>query len=554
MDKLDNILKQALNDAREQNVDLVGDSSDIIVHVSEAEALLVDSKSGAQRSPWAQEDLYYRIVLAIKLLNRFNNKVNQTNVFNLLGIDKSSLSQEREEEFKVSRLINDILQEIPLIGQDPMFPEHTVETMGSGNLGSGELILENLNNNQLLLAANLGPALAQDINSYAFKINTETPARKIMAECLWLELTKHKWFHPLQKRIRGNMYSIHLHNAIHKIAYSSRLHSTSKEYCYLIDEDREYSFSKLIKRKGSYKKGAHSYSYEFTPRLLHYLDEAVKLFTELDIECESYEMQKEDFYISKDVFREIQPRDRYIMLSQLVAIDERGYLIDNSSTIDDKQASRIYSLFSSLKSETRRALGYINYDISACMQTIVAHYIDIEPFPLHKELLEDKRRFRSKIMEELECSYATAKEHLSAADNGKQFKNLRKKSTTLDRYIDEAETLVDTFLGKVKKDCTHLYTTALSYAKYDMVIDKWEIKKGYKKKQPVFKQGDINKFSLFFFVWTQIERQIREAMMSCFSDYVHEVHDAVYSKEDIEVAIIEKAVLEKTGIAVNIEN
>ena len=48
--------------------------------------------------------------------------------------------------------------------------------------------------------------------------------------------------------------------------------------------------------------------------------------------------------------------------------------------------------------------------------------------------------------------------------------------------------------------------------------------------------------------------EIREAMMSCFSDpeACHQVHDAVYSKEDVSVDAIEATVLELAGFIVKI--
>lgn len=83
----------------------------------------------------------------------------------------------------------------------------------------------------------------------------------------------------------------------------------------------------------------------------------------------------------------------------------------------------------------------------------------------------------------------------------------------------------------------------------------WEEKIGYDKKQPKLQQTtEFNKYSLFFFIWTQIEREIRHSMMSCFEGFVHEVHDAVYSKEIVEISLLEQKVLEHTGIKVKIEH
>jgi len=60
--------------------------------------------------------------------------------------------------------------------------------------------------------------------------------------------------------------------------------------------------------------------------------------------------------------------------------------------------------------------------------------------------------------------------------------------------------------------------------------------------------------SIYFFIWTQWERQIRESMMSCFNNpsSCHQVHDAVYSKQIIDSVTIEEKVLEYTGFKVQI--
>ena len=58
--------------------------------------------------------------------------------------------------------------------------------------------------------------------------------------------------------------------------------------------------------------------------------------------------------------------------------------------------------------------------------------------------------------------------------------------------------------------------------------------------------------SLFFFIWTQFERQIRESMMSCFDDpkACHQVHDAVYSRQQIKLSTMEEKILNDTGFKV----
>jgi hypothetical protein len=45
-------------------------------------------------------------------------------------------------------------------------------------------------------------------------------------------------------------------------------------------------------------------------------------------------------------------------------------------------------------------------------------------------------------------------------------------------------------------------------------------------------------FGMFFFVWTQIERDIRELMKPFFKSYCHDVHDAIATKEIIDIDLI----------------
>ena len=47
-----------------------------------------------------------------------------------------------------------------------------------------------------------------------------------------------------------------------------------------------------------------------------------------------------------------------------------------------------------------------------------------------------------------------------------------------------------------------------------------------------------NKFGVFFNAWTQTEREVRENMKSCVSGYCHDVHDAIATKEIVDVTLI----------------
>lgn len=61
-----------------------------------------------------------------------------------------------------------------------------------------------------------------------------------------------------------------------------------------------------------------------------------------------------------------------------------------------------------------------------------------------------------------------------------------------------------------------------------------------------------NKSSVFFFVWTWYERLIRQAMLTVLTDGI-ELHDAVYSKMDVDASIIEDTIAKFNGFKVVID-
>jgi len=62
-----------------------------------------------------------------------------------------------------------------------------------------------------------------------------------------------------------------------------------------------------------------------------------------------------------------------------------------------------------------------------------------------------------------------------------------------------------------------------------------------------------DKASVYFFIWTWYEKQIRDAMLSVISDGIP-VHDAVYSEQQLPCKDFEDAVLAQTGFEVKISH
>jgi hypothetical protein len=61
------------------------------------------------------------------------------------------------------------------------------------------------------------------------------------------------------------------------------------------------------------------------------------------------------------------------------------------------------------------------------------------------------------------------------------------------------------------------------------------------------------KSSVFFFIWTHYEKQIRDAMLSLVDDGIP-LHDAIYSKHDLPCEDFEKAISEQNGFEVKISH
>ena len=375
----------------------------------------------------------------------------------------------------------------------------------------------------------------------------------LMSLVLQMALGQRKWFHHATSMGKVSSYCGHLNGAIQGIVATNRLHSKNVHLEYLFKQDRQFTFTQLFERYDRYINGIQSYKYRLTPLMYAVLADAINIFIQLELELSKVPARESDIIMTAEMLTDINPRDIFILLNHLCGIDEEGnYIIRNE--IVDRQKSRVYSLMTSIKSDTREKLGYINYDISACMQTIVSHFVDMSRYPRHQALIDDKRVFRQSLADALNVDTDKVKEMLAAADNGSKHVRLSERSETLRAYIIEAENMVDEFMAYMKEHNPDLIVNATSYAKHEMEIVRWEKKKGYTKEQPVFDRGELNKYSLFFFVWTQIEREIRYAMMSCFHGFVHEVHDAVYSKEELPLELLEQAVLDKTGMVVKIEH
>jgi len=325
-------------------------------------------------------------------------------------------------------------------------------------------------------------------------------------------------------------YATSITSCVLSICRSGTIHHSHKGLRLLESTDATYQFTDLFMRKGCYKPGIKSFDYWTTPLLDDtILPMAWRLFSGIDFTV--IVPDASDILIPKSFM--VSLRDGRAMVSFLTSIkgvDSFGNYVVTYNEID-RQESRKYNLFSSINSDTRNNLGYINYDISAALQSIVFNFLDVSKYPAHEQMLTDKHLFRENLSNELNISVKAVKVALTAADNGQLKHNLISKSTLFAAYVSETDSIVKEFTDYIVANRPNLYSTAIKYA-------------------------DLSKkYSIFFFIWTQIERQIRDVMSKSFLNQadVREVHDAVYSKEVVDVDDMIRNVSDELGLDIKIE-
>ena len=219
-------------------------------------------------------------------------------------------------------------------------------------------------------------------------------------------------------------------------------------------------------------------------------------------------------------------------------------------SLKDNDRGRAYSIFTAIGSETRKLLGIIGYDMDSALQSIVLNHVDKSKYPEHMALNTDKKAYRNKIALECNSNYRVIKKDLSASDNGQIKSTFINKSESFARYQKESEAMVFEYMkwfSKYDKEAFHF-----AHNKAKPIYNKiWNKKK---RKYDFVDSGKKNPFSVFFFCWTMEERDIREAMKTCFSSQTFDCHDAIYSRSIASVDTLEQAIKDNTGLTVGIES
>jgi DNA-binding transcriptional MerR regulator len=234
--------------------------------------------------------------------------------------------------------------------------------------------------------------------------------------------------------------------------------------------------------------------------------------------------------------------------------------LSNLSRVDPEKG-RIYNIFSRLKKDERKALGYNNYDINGGLQiicfNILTHFPSYEDqsfYDLHAAYPlifsygndpESKKALREQIAKDLGKSIDEVKALLIAYSNGSKKKVTQ--SEQLKAFSKESDQLRREVVATIRAHQPELLESAIEQSKHSFPEDMdWQ-----SIEKEATGQESRDKASVFFFIWTYFEKQIRDAMLSVVDDGIP-VHDAIYSKQVVDYKVFEKTVLNVTGFDVKI--
>ncbi|GLX85507.1 hypothetical protein tloyanaT_17590 [Thalassotalea loyana] len=222
---------------------------------------------------------------------------------------------------------------------------------------------------------------------------------------------------------------------------------------------------------------------------------------------------------------------------------------------------RHYNIFTRLRSVERKALGYINYDICGGIQIISfgilfkysSHLYQttddlIQAYPMifkYGWQPDYKDNLRKQLSVELGIGRSEVKELLTAYANGSNKKV--GENLLLAQFKEESNRLRKEVISAIEVNDSEVRKLAVSQSKHDFPEDfDWE---STDDDDAIARE----KSSVYFFIWTYYEKQIRDAMLSVVDDGIP-VHDAVYSKQKLPFKDFEDAILEQTGFEVKVSN
>lgn len=351
------------------------------------------------------------------------------------------------------------------------------------------------------------------------------------------------------------------------------IHSKSKNAEYLLKESNKIAFvDKLFDRTNNYSTGAYSKSWKLTQQaediIKDVIDKVMDWIENVQVTgthiggsmCEGISGTS-----SKYLTIALSDLKQFSLTSILHVLNHSNQstipsaidvTLDNLSSTDES-IGRDYNIFTRLRSNERKQLGYINYDISGGIQ-IIAFSI-LYKYSSDPELFENypmlwrygydpkyKQQLRSELASALNCPIDDVKALLTAYANG-SMKNIDKHDK-LKQFAEESDLLRREVISITKQCNPKVLELAQEQSKKDFPED-LDWKSTEKEDEDIAR----DKASVFFFIWTYYEKQIRDAMLSVVNDGIP-VHDAIYSKQKLPCEDFEEAVLKQTGFGVKISH
>jgi hypothetical protein len=243
-----------------------------------------------------------------------------------------------------------------------------------------------------------------------------------------------------------------------------------------------------------------------------------------------------------------------------LSTDQRSVIVplkNLSST--DPNLGRIYNIFTRLRGVERKALGYNNYDMSGGIQIIsfgLLYKYAGHLYQTHDDLFQEypmifsygydqkyKDTMRESLAAELNISIPEVKALLTAYANGSN-KNAG-DNEQLAQFREESDKLRREVISVIATHRPEVRELAVNQSRHDFPeqIDWEDTAKNDKSARKMA--------SVYFFIWTYFEKQIRDVMLSLVDDGIP-VHDAIYSKRVIPFQHFEDAIFKQTGFEVKI--
>lgn len=311
----------------------------------------------------------------------------------------------------------------------------------------------------------------------------------------------------------------------------------------IIHKNEDYKADGLFHRKngtGNVHRG--SYKYLITRKGEAFMSNVIESFMGLVLDASKIQVHKADLLIGINSINNFVIRDRFILLSRCVGVIDGSLHISNS--IKDNGVARVYGLMTMLTSDARTTMAYKQYDMTAALQSIVIDQLETkgidveESYPAHYSLARDRKSYRVKIMKETGEDESWVKKKLTSIDNsGSVGEGYLQRSPSLKAYKDEANNFAMDYLNAIPTDQL-IKAQELTWIPKDL-DESWvqkDIKKGKR-----FADGR-KKFGVFFHAWTQTERYIREIMKLNFNGYCHDVHDAIATKEVVDIKVLNQTI------------